>query len=230
LLVYRDFGFRSIAAYDAYWLSAGLIMIARGLAVAELCRFALRSYPGIWALAWRLLGVLAVFLLANATVDAWGQIDRIAIYGLTVERDFAISSVVLLLTLVVIRYYYRLPTEALHQRIAVGMFLICAVDVVNNTVLRHMLTGSLSYWLFARYASVWGALQPRVEHANVLWGVVRVSTFFVSLSVWSLALRKPLPVPAKDPQLLPAELYGELSPAINLRLRAFNDRLVEMLQ
>jgi hypothetical protein len=169
-------------------------------------------------------------LIANAAVDAWGQIDRIAIYGLTIERDFAISSVVLLLVIVLIRYYYHLRTEALHHWITVGMFMICAVDVVNNTVLRYVLTGSLSYWLFARYASLWGDLQPRVEHANVLWGLVRVSAFFASISVWALALRKPLPVPADIPQLLPAEVYGELSPAINLRLRAFNDRLVEMLQ
>jgi hypothetical protein len=29
---------------------------------------------------------------------------------------------------------------------------------------------------------------------------------------------------------LPAEIYRELSPAINLRLSAFNDRLLELLK
>jgi hypothetical protein len=30
--------------------------------------------------------------------------------------------------------------------------------------------------------------------------------------------------------LLPAEVYRELSPAVNLRLRAFNDRLMGLLK
>ena len=34
----------------------------------------------------------------------------------------------------------------------------------------------------------------------------------------------------RAPVLLPAEVYRELSPAINLRLSAFNDRLVELLK
>jgi hypothetical protein len=43
-------------------------------------------------------------------------------------------------------------------------------------------------------------------------------------------LRKPLPVLAKDPGLLPASVYEEFSPALNLYLRAFNDRLQELLK
>jgi hypothetical protein len=230
LVVYQDYGFRSTRSYDAYWLVAGLIMVARGFAIAELCRFALRSYAGIWALSWRVLSFVTLVLMANAVVDAWGQIDRIAIYGLTIERDFAILSVVLLVAILLIRHYYQLQVDPLQKWVTVGMFLTCAVDVVNNTLLHQALTGSLSYWLFGRYVSVWSTLQPQVEQANGWFSAVRLSAFFISMSIWCLALRKPLPVPAKDPQLLPAELYGELSPAINLRLRAFNDRLVEMLQ
>ena len=60
--------------------------------------------------------------------------------------------------------------------------------------------------------------------------LIRSSGFIVSVSIWCYALRKPLPAPAQEPDLLPAEVYGELSPAVNLRLRAFNDRLQEMLR
>jgi hypothetical protein len=35
---------------------------------------------------------------------------------------------------------------------------------------------------------------------------------------------------AKDPELLPVKVYQEFSPALNMRLRAFNDRLLEMLK
>ena len=230
LFIYHHFGFRSAESYNTYWLTAGLIMIARGFAVAELCRFELRAYQGIWALTWRMLTLLAIFLIGRAAVDAWGQINSIALYGLTIERDFEVSAMAILLAMFLIRYYYGLTLEPLQRWVAIGMLPVCVIDTVNNTVLRHALTGDLSYWLFGRYASLWTALQPQVERANVLWGSIRLSAFFVSMSIWCFALRKRLPAPAKDPQLLPAEMYGELSPAINLRLRAFNDRLVEMLQ
>jgi hypothetical protein len=54
-LVYHHFGFQSTASFNAYWLTAGLIMVSRGFAVGELCRCELRAYRGIWALAWRAL-------------------------------------------------------------------------------------------------------------------------------------------------------------------------------
>jgi hypothetical protein len=229
-VVYHHFGFRSTSSYNAYWLAAGLIMIARGFAVAELCRFELRAYQGIWALAWRILTILAVLLMGHAAVDAWGQINRIAMYGLTIERDFEISSVFVLLAMLLIHHYYGLTLEPLQRWIAVGMFLVCTIDVVNNTILRDALTGNLSYWLFERHVSLWSELRPRIEHATGWWDTVRLSALFISMSIWCFALRRPLPAPAQNPALLPAEVYRELSPAINLRLRAFNDRLLEMLK
>ncbi|MGD0908683.1 MAG: hypothetical protein ABSA96_13955, partial [Candidatus Acidiferrales bacterium] len=65
---------------------------------------------------------------------------------------------------------------------------------------------------------------------NEVWNTVNVSASLVTLGTWSSMLRKPLPEPSRDPVLLPSELYEELSPAVNLRLRAFNDRLQEMLK
>src|ERR1700680_2599014 len=98
-LVYRHFGFRSSASFNAYWITEGLIIIARGFAIAELCRYEFRAYQGVWALTWRILALLAVFFLGHATVNAWGQVGDISIYGLTIERDIAISSIVILLAL-----------------------------------------------------------------------------------------------------------------------------------
>jgi hypothetical protein len=63
-----------------------------------------------------------------------------------------------------------------------------------------------------------------------LWSTIRTSGDIISISMWCYALRKPLPAPAKDPVLLPAEVYREFSPEVNLRLRAFNDRLLELLK
>ncbi len=78
--------------------------------------------------------------------------------------------------------------------------------------------------------SLWPALKPQVERVNDLYGTIRVFSLMISVSIWCFALRKPLPAPAEAPELLPAEIYREFSPAVNLRLRAFNDRLVEMMK
>jgi len=229
-LVYHHFGFQSSASYNAYWITAGLIVIARGFAIAELCRHELRAYQGIWALTWRILALLAAFFLGHAAVDGWGQAGGIPIYGLTIERDIAISSVVILLTLLLIRNYYGLTLDPLHMWIAIGICFVSIIDIMNNTILYNTFTGNLIFWFFGRYASSWTKFRSQVVSANGLWNTIRTSGLIISMSIWCYALRKPLPAPAKDPVLLPIEVYRELSPAVNLRLRAFNNRLLELLK
>src|SRR5258706_9241006 len=71
-LFYHHFGFRSLASHNAYWSAAGLIVVARFLAVGELCRYELRAYQGIWALTWRTLALLAVFFSRHPAAFAEG--------------------------------------------------------------------------------------------------------------------------------------------------------------
>jgi hypothetical protein len=168
--------------------------------------------------------------LGHAAADAWGQVGGIAICGLTIERDIAISSIVILLAMLLIRNYYGLTLEPLHMWIAIGMCVVSIIDVMNNTILRDLFTGHLFFWFFGRYASSWPGMRSQIQSANLWWGTVRTSAFIISIGIWCFALRKPLPAPAQEPDLLPAEVYGTLSPAINLHLRAFNDRLLEMLK
>ena len=229
-LVYQHFGFRSPVSYNAAWIAAGIVGIARFVAVGELCRFELRAYRGIWALTWRILALLAAFLLGHAAVDAWGQVGGPAIYGLTIERDVAITSIAILLALLLIRKYYGLTLEPLLMWIAVGMCVVSVIDILNNAMLYKVFTGPLVFWFFGRYTSSWAGLQTQVERANDLWNVIRTFGFVSSITIWCYALRKPLPAPATEPVLLPAEVYRELSPVVNLRLRAFNTRLLEILK
>jgi hypothetical protein len=229
-LLYRYFGFRSPASYNAAWIAAALVGVARFVAIGELCRFELRLYRGIWALTWRILAVLAVFLLASAARDAWGQVGGIAIYGLTIERDVAFTSIALLLALLLIRKYYGLTLEPMVMWIAVGMCVISIIDILNNAILYKVFTGPLTFWFFGRYTSSWAGMKDQVESANDLWNSIRTFGFISSISIWCYALRKPLPAPAAEPALLPAEVYRELSPLVNLRLRAFNERLLEILK
>jgi hypothetical protein len=229
-LVYYRFGFRSSAAYYAFWVVTGGIGLAQGFAIAELCRYTLRAYHGIWALAWRILVVMAAAFFLDAALDAWGQPQRVEIYGLTLERDIALGTIVILLAMLLFHKYYHLRLEPLHKWIALGMIVISAVNVFNNTLLQNTFTHWLSFWFFTKYSSLWSGISSQVAQAKDLWNAIRTSGLIGSIAIWCFALRKPLPVPASAPVLLPKEVYAEFSPAVNLRLRAFNDRLLELLK
>jgi hypothetical protein len=229
-VVYLNFGFQSSQSYRAYWITTAFIVVTRGLAVVELCRYELRAYQGIWAFAWRGLAFLGIFFLGHAAVDAWGQLDRFAIYGLTFERDVEIASIVILLAMLLIHNYYGLTLKPLHRWIAVGLCLVSLMDVLNSSILRDVLSGPLSSWFHTAFTSSWSEIRPQIRRAYDLWNIVQTLGVIASISIWCFALRKPLPALAPAPELLPAEVYGTLSPAVNMRLRAFNDRLLEMLK
>jgi hypothetical protein len=224
------FGSQSTKFYYANWITVGIDVLARSLVVAELCRYGLRDYRGIWSLTWRALLVLAIFLVAHATADAWGQPNRISIYGLVIERDVDISAVTILAALLLIRKHYGFSLDPLSKSIAAGVLFLCVANTLNNTMVRDLFAGPLFSWFSPGQATLWPALKTQVERVNEMWNLIRFSSFMVSMGIWCFALRKPLPVPAKEPVLLPVEVYRELSPALNLRLRAFNNRLQELLK
>jgi hypothetical protein len=230
LLSYNYFGFNSLTSYYVYWGSTLLNAAARSLAIAELCRYGLRAYRGIWALAWRVLTTLSVLLLARAAMDAWGQPNKVAIYGATLDRDLAFASIIILAVLLLIRKYYGLALEPLQRAIAVGICFICVVDVIGNTIVRNLYTGYLFTWFLEGQKALWPALRPQFMRVNDLWSTVHLFSFMFSMGIWCYALRKPVPVPSENPVLLPAEVYREMSPAINVRLATFNDRMIELLK
>ena len=229
-LTYEYFGISSLTSYYAYWFSVLLNAAARSLAIAELCRYGLRAYRGIWALVWRVLTALSVLLFARAAIDAWGQPNKVAIYGATLDRDLALASIVILAVLLFIRNYYGLALEPLQKAIATGICLICAVDLIGNMILRNFFTGYLFSWFFTSQKALWPALRPRIEHVVDMWSTVHLFSFMFAMGIWCFALRKPVPAPIESPVLLPAEVYREMSPAINMRLTTFNARLVELLK
>jgi len=229
-LTYEYFGFSSPISTKAYWGSILLNAAGRSLAIAELCHYGLRAYRGIWALVWRILTALSIVLLTRAAMDAWGQPNGVAIYGATLDRDLALASIVILAALLLIRKYYGLALEPLQRAIAVGICFICAIDVIGNTILRNLYTGYLFTWFLEGQKALWPALRPQVLRVDDIWSTVHLFSFMFSMGIWCYALRKPLPAPSESPVLLPAEVYREMSPAINLRLSAFNDRLAELLK
>jgi hypothetical protein len=229
-LVYHAFGFHALAGYYCYWTSVLLNAGMRSLAIAELGRYKLRVYQGIWGLVWRVLAGVSMFFLLHAAIDILGQPNRLAIYSLTLDRDLDIVSVAILAALLLIHNYYGLSLEPLQRTIAAGICLVCAVDVIGDTILKNLFTGSLFHVFVASHTPLWFTLQRQFERAEGIWSTVHLLCFMAAMGIWCYALRKPVPAPVKAPELLPAEVYRELSPAINLRLSAFNDRLVELLK
>jgi len=229
-LTYKYFGFYSLNSYYAYWGSVLLNAAARSLAIAELCRYGLRAYRGIWALVWRVLLSLSVVLIVHTTFDAWQQPNRVAIYGTTIDRDLALASIVVLAVLLLFRNYYGIALEPLQRAIAVGICIICAVDVIGNTVLKNIFTGYLLSFFLSSQQATWSALTPQFERVRDAWNAIHLISFMFSMGIWCFALRKPLPAPAEAPVLLPAGVYRNLSPVINMRLATFNDRMMELLK
>lgn len=227
LATYEYFGFNSEAAYYAFWVSTYIYAAFRSLAIAELCRYELGNYRGIWALTWRLLAVLSVLLIVRAGADAWGQPKGIAIFAITLGRDLALASVAIIAVLFLIRSYYGLSLDYLQRWIAAGICLSCVVDGIDDTILRNSFTGNLYGWFQTGQNTVWWPLVRQVED---LWSTAHLAAFMFAMGMWCYALRKPLQAPVAQPELLPASVYHEVSPAINMRLSAFNNRLLELLK
>jgi hypothetical protein len=228
LLQWR-WGFYSTGAYYTFWASAYIFGVARSLAILELCRFELRQYRGIWALVWRLLASVALLFLVHGIIDAHGQPDGIAIFGSTFLRDLAFASVAILIALLLIRRYYGLALDPLQRLVAAGMCLTCTVDALGYTFFRNALTGYLYSWFVASQKASWQALFPQIRLLDDIWSAVHLAAFMVAIGIWCYALREPVSRPQR-PTLLPVEVYGEMSPAINAQLAAFNGRLSELLK
>ena len=198
-------GYGSRVSFYYFWVSQGILLAARAAAVAEIAWRALRGYRGVWALGWRVLLIIALFLLLHATLDARGSRPWISPFILTAERGLELAAVGILVLLLAICRYYGIQLEPVQKMIALGMGLYSAVQVLNNSVLR-------------------------VTHYFAMWNEIRIVSFQVALVIWLVALRKPLPATAPAPPLLPQRVYDELSPQVNYRLRALNQRLLEILK
>jgi len=228
--VYETFGFLSVVSYYCYWISVLVNAGMRSLAIAELCRFKLGAYRGIWELVWRALAGLSALFLLHAAFDTWGQPNRFAIYSLTLDRDLDIASVAILAALLLIHNYYGLSLEPLQRAIAAGICFISAIDVVGDTILQSLYTGYLFPFFAANQTPLWSKLKSNFVRINDIWSTIHLLCFMIAMGIWCYALRKQVRAPSESPALLPAEVYRELSPAINMRLATFNDRLVELLK
>jgi hypothetical protein len=196
---YRIWGFNSPISFKIAWGSEGLVIVARALAVAEVCRLVLAKYRGIWALGWRIF-LAAGFLLLAYAWTVGGHSWRLV--TLTAHRSLELAMAAAILALFVFAHYYQVVVEATARFLAIGFFLYSCFQVLNDTILERWLT-----------------------HYSTLWNLIGTLTFLASLLLWTWALRLTQQHLASEPDLLPENRYRSLSPAINARLKSLNERL-----
>lgn len=198
-VAYQRWGFTSLTAWRIFWASQAVVICARALAVAELCRYILAQYKGVWALAWRILLTSAGLVLLYSLVSSkqqWVSALPSAERGL----DLAIASVIVGIFLFV--RYYAVSVDPVVRTLAIGFFLFSCFGVLNNTILER--------WLY--------------DYVR-LWNILGMLAFLAALLLWTRALRLPQTVGVRKEVLLPNAVYSNMSPAINLRLRLFNEQL-----
>ena len=199
LASYRIWGFDSFVSFGVAWGGESLVIVARGLAVAEICWFVLAKYRGIWALGWRLFLAAGFVVLAYA-LAVGGHSWKLA--TLTAHRGLELAMAIAVLSLLAFTHYYQVMVEPAARFLAIGFFLYSSFQVLNDTVLERWLT---SY--------------------SALWNVLGTLSFLASLLLWTWALRLTLSYTTLAPELLPEDHYRSLSPAINARLKSLNERL-----
>jgi hypothetical protein len=74
-------------------------------------------------------------------------------------------------------------------------------------------------------------LEKWMEPYIGFWGFMDVITFLACLFIWIQAVR--VYAPAREflnPESVPSDLYGALSPEVNVRLRLLNDQLAQLIR
>lgn len=204
-VVYRFSGVNSYISFESYWTLQTLLILARALAVYDICRALLTSYEGIWKMCRPLLILLAAILAVGATISTNNNAHHLATAILAGERGLELTVVGVLIFGLIFCRYYGVEIEHHVAWIVLGLGFYSAVQAASNTLFQHSVTRHFAVWQDFRHVSF------------------NIATIF-----WFVALWKPLPARQPAPVLLGQGEYDRLAPQMTLRLRELNTRLLEM--
>jgi len=171
-IIYAAFGIRSYAAFYSFWALQCLLVLWRGASVYELCRVLLAPFAGVWKICRSFLLLTAGTLAVSAYFAASESGPRESSVISTAGRGLELAIVGILLFGLAFCRYYQIRIERYILWIGMGFGFYSAVQVVNNTFLRHFLLGYFPLW-------------------KDLWLV----SFNISTALWCFALWKRLPAP-----------------------------------
>jgi len=197
--------FRGALTRNIIWSSQAVVITMRFCAVCEMGRRILAGYSGIWALARRLLLIVAAVVLAYTAIFSDKSFSMMI---LTVDRGAELAIASFIVGLLLFARYYMLEINPLDRALSIGFCLYSCFYVINDSLLEK--------WM-----------EPYVG----FWGFMDIITFLACLLIWIQAVRvyAPARVSAAS-QTVPSDLYGALSPEVNSRLRMLNDQLAQFLR
>jgi hypothetical protein len=198
-LSYRLWGFSSAVSFRIRWGTQSVVIVARALAVVEICRRILSKYSGIWALGWRIFFSMATVVL----VYSWAVVRHSwQLVAVTADRSLELAMATAILALFLFVRYYQVVVEPAARLLATGFFLYCCFRVLDDTILERWLT-----------------------HYAMLWNSVGTLSFVGSLLLWTWAMRRTASETTFEPELLSENHYRSLAPEINVRLKTLNEQL-----
>lgn len=197
---YRYFGSQSARSYDIGWGSQAVVISARWFAVMEIARKALAEYARIWAMASRIVFVLAVCVLVYSIVSSG---SRWTLLVLNADRSAELCIASFIVGMFLFVRYYRVPLSHLERTLAIGFCLYSCFFVINDSIYEN--------WLRA---------------VGPLWNHLEMLTYFATLLLWVGAVRRYSEKRNEDTlTVLTPEAYGKLSQKLNSRLHLLNNRL-----
>ncbi|MBS1840810.1 MAG: hypothetical protein JST77_08170 [Acidobacteria bacterium] len=202
--VYAVKGFSSWTAFYTAWISQATIVLARWLAVCELCRGILGHFKGIWGLAWRLLTLVGASALI---VAIWlGGHDFMRLVS-TFDLGLELSIASVLLVFFLFARFYNVQVESSLRSMGIAFCLYSCFRFLNDSVLQKFLQ----------------------DYANT-WSLVDGATYLATLVLIGCALYVMQERPSRKVNLLPRGVYGQFVPLANDRLAALNERLSDLLK
>jgi hypothetical protein len=176
---YRHWGFTSHAYAYTFWSAFVVVVLARGLAVAELCWTSMAKHPAVWLIVRRVLYVLAVVVLGYAAATTFAHRSPVAAFLYSTERGLDLSIMVTVLALLGLGVRFDVGLGPIGRDIALGIGLFSASQVVLNAFMNQRMIGYYHWWTTANLVA-----------------------FDLALVFWIIPLRKPLPAPTPAPVLI----------------------------
>jgi hypothetical protein len=202
---YRAQGYNSLFSFYSYWMTEGLVVSVRGLAIGELAWSASRLYPGFRAvLKWSLTAVAGVFFFYTSTV-AFTNARRLPSLILGLESDLNLAAAAALLVLLGLSQRYDVFWDVPQKLIGLGFFFFSVLQVFGNAVPIGL-----------------------VRSHFYIWNILRALSFEVAQTLWIFALIRTWPQVAIDtPEPTDIEALRALVRDANERLRQLSARLTE---
>src|SRR5262249_10734374 len=136
-VMYIQWGFNAPQTKRAAWISQIPVLSMRAYAIADVCRLLLNRYAGIWALAWRILSLLASGLVLGSILIA-GRTWNGVIANLNISLEW--TTVLLIVAMFLFARYYEIEPAPVVRKIALGFLLYSSFAVINDTILNHWLS------------------------------------------------------------------------------------------